>query len=269
MDIKSVTNILQKTTNWPSGSTQRAQLQERQREALHEYRINLTPQTPQCEVCHDSEIVTVGDPSLNIAMPCPRCSAARRAERLQRICGLTDDDRRADLSQIVVTSPQGGTARMVAAARAFIDNPRGMLTIYGTCGNAKTLTLQAIVNAALQRGIPAIYATFYDVVDWIRESFNDKSEIRASVKVQRLRDVPILCLDELDKVKMTDWVRELQTELIDWRYRNGLARKCGTVFAMNCEIDTLPEWIASRLKDGRHVVVQNNDKDLRPLMRGK
>lgn len=228
--------------------------------------MSLERPTYRCPVCRDSELV-IDSENLNAAKPCPACAALKRAERLQVICGLTEDERRVSLEQIIAPE-RSQTANMVKAARAFIDAPYGMLTIYGTCGNAKTLTLQAIVNAALQRGIPAIYATFYDVVDWIRESFNDKSEIRASVKVQRLRDVPILCLDELDKVKMTDWVRELQTELIDWRYRNGLARKCGTVFAMNCEIDTLPEWIASRLKDGRHVVVQNNDKDLRPLMRG-
>lgn len=267
--VQSVTSILKKTTNWPSGSTQRAQLLERQREALHEYRINLTPagRTYQCEVCHDSEIVTVGDPSLNIAMPCPHCSAVRRSERMQRICGLTDDERRADLSQIVITSPHGGTARMVAAARAFIDSPRGMLTIYGSCGNAKTVVLQSIVNSMLARDTAAIYVTFYDVVSWIKASFGDSTDERAEVKVKQLIDVPVLCIDELDKVKVTDWVMELKTHLVDERYRRGLSGKCGTVMAMNSSIDALPDWMSSRVRDGRNVVVENNDRDMRPLMR--
>lgn len=267
-NVRSVTNTLTKTGHWPNGSTQRERLLERQREALHEYRINLTAagRPYRCEICHDTEIV-VTDAELNAAMPCPACSTVRRAERLQRICGLTDDERKADLSQIVITSPHGGTARMVAAARAFIETPRGMLTIYGSCGNAKTVVLQSIVNAMLARNIGAIYATFYDVVTWIKESFSDASDISAELKVKQLVDTPVLCIDELDKVKSTDWVMELKTHLLDARYRRGLAGLCGTVFAMNASIDTLPDWMYSRLRDGRNVVVENNDRDMRPLMK--
>jgi DNA replication protein DnaC len=202
-------------------------------------------------------------------MPCPICSAKRKAERLQKICGLTDAERGANLSQIIVRTPNGGTDKMVKAAREFIAAPYGLLTIHGTCGNAKTVVLQSIVNAMLAQSVTAIYTTFYDVVSWVRESFNSKDEDSVSVKVARLRDVPVLCIDELDKVKPTEWVVELQTQLIDLRYRRGLSRESGTVFAMNGTLDTLPDWFASRLRDGRNVVVENNDKDLRPLMRGK
>lgn len=186
---------------------------------------------------------------------------------MQKICGLTDRERFANLSQIVVTNPASGTAKMVKAAQAFIDTPHNMLTIYGTCGNAKTVALQSIVNACLARNITAMYATFYDVVSWIKDSFGNKDEDSVSVKVNRLRDVPVLCIDELDKVKPTEWVMELQTQLIDLRYRRGISHECGTVFAMNGSIDALPDWLSSRMRDGRNTIVENNDKDLRPLVK--
>ena len=76
----------------------------------------------------------------------------------------------------------------------------------------------------------------------------------------------MLCVDELDKVNQTDWALELQTALIDIRYRTGLEGTTGTVFAMNTSPDTLPGWIASRMRDGRNVVVENPDADMRPAM---
>lgn len=266
MDTSHLSNTLTRTTNWPRSSTQRSQLEAKQREALSAYRLTVSATPYKCEACRDTELVNDPDND-NAAMPCPACASRRKAERMQAICGLTDRERQYNLSQIVITNPTGGTARMVKAAQAFIDAPYGLLTIYGTCGNAKTVALQSIVNASLAKGITAIYTTFYDVVAWVKESFNSKDEDSVSVKVNRLRDVPVLCIDELDKVKQTEWVLELQTQLIDLRYRRGVARQCGTVFAMNGNVDALPDWLSSRMRDGRNVLVENNDKDMRPLVK--
>ena len=123
-----------------------------------------------CSTCQDAELLSVKIDGLWYAEPCPDCAQRRMADRMQAFSNMTTDERRASLNDIIVE--QGtDTARMIEAARAFIDRPRGMLTIYGTCGNAKTVALQAIVNALLARNIPAIYLPFYDVLSYVKEAF--------------------------------------------------------------------------------------------------
>lgn len=222
----------------------------------------MTEKVYRCAECKDTGLVSDPDFPGN-TIKCTACAHRRRAQYLQRLCGLTLRERLASLNDIRATS-NSDTARMVSAARRFIDAPMGFLTIYGTCGNAKTVVLQSIINACLAHDIEAIYVTFYDALQWIRAGFSDET---AQHRIEQLRTVKVLAIDELDKVKESDWVIEFRNQLIDYRYRFGLSDQCGTVFAMNGEIDLLPEWLSSRLRDGRNVVIQNNDRDMRPLLR--
>lgn len=185
---------------------------------------------------------------------------------MQTICGLTGPELLASLGQI--DSRRGSdTARMIEYAYQFIANPVRMLTIYGKCGNAKTVVLQAIVNACIGRNIGAIYTTLYDLIGYVREAYQPDALDSAWARMKRLQDIPVLCIDELDKVKATDWVREVETQLFDARYRRGISGELGTVLAMNGDIEELPEHLLSRLRDGRNIIVRNNDRDMRPLMR--
>lgn len=184
---------------------------------------------------------------------------------MQDICGLTGAELSASLEDITA-KPHTDIARMVEQARRFIEMPVGMFTIYGKCGNAKTVVLQSIVNACLARNVCAIYTTFYDLVGYVREAFQPDASNSAWYRMHRLQDVPVLCIDELDKVKSSEWVREVETQLFDTRYRRGIAGELGTVLAMNGDVEDLPEHLLSRLRDGRNVIVRNNDRDMRPLM---
>ncbi len=216
----------------------------------------------RCSACRDTGLID--DPAYpGYAISCQQCAHRRRAEHLQKMCGLTMRERLATLNSIRAMSGTD-TAQMVQAARNFIDAPIGFLTIYGTCGNAKTIALQSIVNACLARDVEAIYTTFYDVLQWIRAGFDDETAQR---RIAQLRDVQVLVIDELDKVKESEWVIEFRNQLIDTRYRFGLDGQRGTVFALNGDIELFPDWLLSRVRDGRNVVVQNDDKDMRPLMR--
>jgi DNA replication protein DnaC len=190
------------------------------------------------------------------------CKQAGDAARLQAICGLTETERAYRLMQI---TPSGDTGRMVDAASDFILSPAGILTLWGTTGNAKTVVLMSIVNECVERGTPAVYLTGFDLVGYIRDAF--KEDDSALARIRRFENVPVLCLDELDKIKWSDWVEEQITELIDRRYRLGLERGYGTVIAMNKSPEQMPTWIYSRLSDGRNKIIKNTDADLRPLMR--
>jgi hypothetical protein len=184
-------------------------------------------------------------------------------ERLQAICNLTGSERSYRLSDIAA---KGDTGRMVEAAEVFISAPIGILTLWGRTGNAKTVVLMSVVNECIERNISAVYLTGFDLVSYIKDAFNQENE-SALARMRSFESVTVLCLDELDKVKWTEFVEEQITELIDRRYRLGLGGGYGTVIAMNKDPQTLPIWIYSRLRDGRNTIIENRDADMRPYMR--
>ena len=219
---------------------------------------------PECSECNDTGSITEKQSwSADQARPCPFCSTRLRAETLQRISGLNEDERAIRLIDISTTA--GATDKMLVKARRFLIKRSGIFTLWGGSGNGKTLVLQAIVNECLEQNVTAVYTTFFELVGYVRAAFKDRSE-SALQRVERFQSVPVLCIDEFDKVKETDWVEELETAIIDKRYRDGLAGLCGTVIAMNNDPATLPAWIYSRLRDGRNSILCNTDADMRPLM---
>jgi DNA replication protein DnaC len=128
----------------------------------------------------------------------------------------------------------------------------------------------AVVNQCIESGIDAVYTTFADLEGFVRAAFDEKRQDEfgtARQRIARLSEVCVLAIDEFDKVKVTAWLDELRFDLLDKRYRSAIARETGTLLAMNCDPRGLPEWIASRLYDGRNVVVHNTDSDMRSMMK--
>ena len=227
---------------------------------------------PMCNDCGDvgfvrADDVEIGNPQFGKLIRCG-CQAKNDLSRLQRLSGLTNMERAVRLADISAVSGTD-TAFMVDAAKRFLKNPVGFLTIHGGAGNAKTAVMHGIINELVQGSVEAVYITAFDLISYIRAAFDKQREIvdaTAYDRLKRLERVRVLCLDELDKVKWSDWVEEQITDLIDARYRLGLDWEVGTVVAMNANPDTLPAWIYSRLRDGRNVVIENRDADVRPGM---
>jgi hypothetical protein len=71
----------------------------------------------------------------------------------------------------------------------------------------------------------------------------------------------------MDKVKKTEWVMEVETQLLDARYRDAIAGARGTVLAMNCSPEQLSDHLFSRLRDGRNSMIENRDPDLRTMLK--
>lgn len=227
---------------------------------------------PNCPVCAGLGFfgvnVPVGDPRFGQLFPC-ECTASYRASLLQSISGLTGDELALTLDDV---HPAGtGTAQMLAAARSFLEAPAGMLTLWGGVGNAKTLILQAVVNEFVKSGVMAVYITMLDLLDYVRAAYDESESTRehgsACKRLDRFATVPVLAVDEVDKVKASDWTIERQSALFDKRYRFGVSRMAGTLLAMNKDPHTLPEWISDRLYDGRNIVIHNADPSMRRAMR--
>ena len=120
--------------------------------------------------------------------------------------------------------------------------------------------------------VEAVYVTAFDLISFIRSAFSqdrhtkvlDISDQNAYQRLQKFERVKVLALDEFDKVKVTDWVLEQLTDLIDRRYRMAEDNAGGTLIAMNDHPSLLPSWISSRLK--RYTIIHNADDDMRPVI---
>ena len=168
----------------------------------------------------------------------------------------------------VITDGRPGTANMVRVATEWISKGcKGFLTIHGGVGNGKSTVLKAIVNDCVERGMDVRYVTMTDVMAYAREAFSSDMKGDSDLgRIRQLANTQVLVIDEMDKARLSDYAREIQTHLFDARYRN--AHALGTVVTWNGgfgEID-LP-WVLSRLS--QYPVVENDDKDMRPLLGGK
>jgi len=204
-------------------------------------------------------------PSFGKLVPCPDCGVVleHRQERLDEISGLSEVERRVTLDDLALRCED--TPGMIDAVREFAANPWGFLTLHGDVGNGKTIALMALANHFRKQGKVSVYVTFVDLLDYIRAGFDDKASENARYRYEMVKGAFFLAVDEIDKANMTQFAYEFQTRLLDDRYRLGLELRAHTAFAMN----EAPEWImpvhiCSRLRDGRFLVVENKDPDLRP-----
>jgi DNA replication protein DnaC len=225
---------------------------------------------PKCQICKDIGHVrldvSLGHPQFGKYLPCV-CQHTSIIARLQELSRITSKER--DLRLDVIVNAGIDTMEMVRHAREFLQNPIGIFTIYGTSGNAKSITLLAIVNELVQSQRMAIYVTAFDLFGYVRAAFNSNNQIideSAYERLKRFENVSVLAIDEFDAVRQTDWVTEQVIDLIDTRHRYGLDGLSGTVIAMN-DFDCLPPRVKSRLSDGRNKLCVNNDPDMRPELR--
>jgi DNA replication protein DnaC len=198
---------------------------------------------------------------------CPACGQARRQERLERMCGLSDGMHAWTLAGF--WSEPGREAALEAAWRA-VEQPRGFLTFWGPCGTGKTYLLAAIVNECRARGMSAVYTTVADLLDTLRESFDPDAEEGFPATWRCFLDAQVLALDEIEKFSATAWAEEKFFQLVDHRYRWWRHRL--TVFATNrpvregsrlIESSRYSWYFESRLLDERFAVVELVGRDMR------
>lgn len=150
---------------------------------------------------------------------------------------------------------------MIYKARKFISEPRGFLTIWGSNGNGKTMTLMAIANHTIDRSRGTLYITGADLVNYIKAGIG--LLFGPDERVNLVSEIPILCLDELAGAHMSEWIGEKIETIIDRRYQAGL----GTVIAMDEDPALkLHNRVVSRLKTGP--IVSIFESDMRPLIGG-
>jgi len=130
-------------------------------------------------------------------------------------------------------------------AKAFADEPKGWLVLTGPSGCGKTHLAAAVANERIDRGYPVFFITTPDLLQHLRSTFSPDSEILYDEFFNRVRNTPLLILDDLGAQATTPWAEEKLDQLLTHRFNSQLP----TVVVTITPIEQLEDRIRTRLTD--------------------
>jgi len=138
--------------------------------------------------------------------------------------------------------------KALRAAKAFAQDPQGWLVFLGPSGRGKT-HLAAAIGHAYQRlhNETPLFVFVPDLLDHLRATFRPESPVTYDQQFERLRNAPLLILDDLGRQAPTNWAQEKLHQLFYHRY----VTRRPTVITMSVLLDDLDEWLRTRLLDRR------------------
>jgi DNA replication protein DnaC len=135
--------------------------------------------------------------------------------------------------------------RAYEATRIFAAEPKGWLILVGPSGCGKTHLASAIANERLSLGFPLFFITIPDLLDHLRSAFSPSSEIPYDEFFDKVRNAPLLILDDLGTQSSTPWAKEKLDQLLNHRFNGELP----TVITISIPVEQLEERIRTRLTD--------------------
>jgi DNA replication protein DnaC len=147
-----------------------------------------------------------------------------------------------------------------ALAQAFAARSEGTLALYGAFGTGKTHLLAAIANAVTAAGRTCRLASVVSLFDALQERIQLGQDYHELVR--QAIGAPLLVLDDLDKLKPSEFREETLYKILNGRNTAGLP----LVLSANSAPDELVRWIGeasrSRLMD-KLIPVPMNGPDYR------
>jgi len=129
-------------------------------------------------------------------------------------------------------------------AQYFAQHLDGWLLLLGSYGVGKTHLAAAIANFAVSVGVPTLFLTVPDLLDWLRYAYGSE-EVDFETRFEEIRNIRLLILDDLGTQNATPWAEEKLYQIFNYRYVNHLP----TVITTNQKLDDIEGRIQSRLRD--------------------
>jgi DNA replication protein DnaC len=134
------------------------------------------------------------------------------------------------------------------------------LLLMGNPGSGKTHLAAAIANEAIDRHIHTLFTIVPDMLDHLRSSYAPDSPVRFDERIEAVRTIYLLILDDLGTENASPWAGEKLYQIINYRYNHRLP----TVITTNRDFGAIEPRILSRITDVHLcTAVRINAKDYR------
>ncbi|MBI2856979.1 MAG: ATP-binding protein [Chloroflexi bacterium] len=156
--------------------------------------------------------------------------------------------------RVNITSEQHDNLEQVLRiVEQFAHKPQGWLVLQGVNGCGKTHLGVAIGNYQLRQGRPVLFVSVADLLDHLRSTFSPDSQVSYDELFERVRNAPLLILDDLGEHAATSWAQEKLYQIVNHRYNARLP----TVITTCLSLEQIEPRIASRMADPRVGIVFN------------
>ena len=215
------------------------------------------PAESTCPICKGAGFIhplkASGQPDFTRVIPC-RCSIGglkkEKLSQLQQFSNLgalsrLTFDNLTPTGRYDDPSLKQNFTRAYEAAKVFAGEPKGWIVLVGPNGCGKTHLACAIANYRLSLGKPAFYIGAADLLDHLRSAFSPSSEIAYDELFERVKNTPLLILDDLNITATTPWARGKLEQLLDYRFNMRLA----TVITTDTPIEEFDDSLRGHLTD--------------------
>lgn len=146
------------------------------------------------------------------------------------------------------SNARGNLYQALHIVQGFARAPRWWsLTLVGKYGCGKTHLGRATQHYCNEKANGAVFVVVPDLLDAIRSTFDDDSEISYSLFLRQVRNAPFLILDDMGSEYGTHWVNEKMFQIINYRYN----KQYPTLVLTNLPLDRLEGRVESRLSEGK------------------
>ena len=172
--------------------------------------------------------------------------------KLELLRNMTFDN--FDHKRMDLPPDQRENLRMVFnGAKEFARSPEGWLIFQGVNGCGKTHLAAAIANYRLAQGKPVFFVVVPELLDHLRSTFSPDSKISYDEFFEKLKETPLLILDDFGEQSTTPWAQEKLYQLINYRYNARLPMVITTCLSL----EEIEPRISSRMVDPRISLVFN------------
>lgn len=222
---------------------------------------------PECDVCGGSGYIRYDVPYTHPLFGkldlCPNVD--RWNLPYARRFGITKDEaRKLNWNAIIDV---GDAKIAVRKVKKILARGYGWAYLYGGNGLAKTLLLKVAVAHALKNDTEASYTRMAEIMDHLRAAFDDNGGSPASEeRLEWWSDIPVLAIDEFDRLRDTEFAQERRFLLMDRRYESALRKESITIMASEVSPSGLESYLSDRIYDGRFEMIGLTGDSLRPGM---
>ncbi len=209
----------------------------------------------RCPLCRDTGW-RIGEDG---AYPCDcrrekQLAARKQAAGLQpALISHTFEAFRLDYYSDFLTDPEGRTYRQLAenayqACRTFVadvlndKHPRGLF-FQGEVGRGKTFLAAAVINALIEQGGEGLFTVVPDLLDSLRYSYDPESETSEQALMTRVRQSPVLVLDDLGSHNYSEWTKNRMYALLNYRLNHNLP----VIITSNLDLEQLKDILGLRV----------------------